>query len=244
MRRLHLLPVKLWTRVIEEAISSIPETYYGTYPAEWIAQHINELNKEEWKACLSQYNERDWCYELYHQLRISLDCHDCLKLPHEEEEEEEGEEHIRLSGESNKSASHFAIKDGCRWSQNINCRIPDILLHDPRNTKYQIFCIEVKRHGVSGVPRERLVDDLKALVEYTCGLGFSCGFFIGLGIPDHTLRWALKALESNDDFQQVKDRIYACLVSDNQYNPDHGPRHSGFVAVDSMMRSESDPGVC
>ena len=229
-----------WTRIIEQAISSIPEAYYGGSAEGWIAEKIPKEYSEDWKATLSQYNERDWCYELYHQLRNALQGDRLFTNIYAEK--------VRLSGESSKSSTYEAINHGCPWSRNPRCRIPDILLHDPLNIDNQIFAIEVKRHGSSGTSFKALTDDLVALTEYTDGLQFQLGFFIGLGISHDDFCKSLKELwaavhtpERDAMFDRVCFKIYACLVNDSRYPPSSGSRHSGFKPlVEFLLHQEGE----
>lgn len=232
-----------WASLIENAISNIPDAYYGEYPAEWITENIPESNKASWKAILSQYNERDWCYELYHQLRSLLDSEGSTQA--------ELSEGVRLSGESGKSSTYDGITAGCRWSKNERCRIPDILLHDPLNRGSQVFAIEVKRAGLSSVSMDNMADDLVALVEYTEGLSFACGFFIGLGIKYDQLKEAvlkfqriMDAQKDSRDSERMRDKIYVCLVNDNQHKPNCGSRHKGFRSIESFLSDGKDASQC
>jgi len=216
-----------WKRIIEKAISSIPEAYYGGCDEGWIADKIPEAHSEDWKATLSQYNERDWCYELYHQLRNALQDDDLFAGISDDK--------VRLSGESSKSSTYHAINDGCPWSRNPRCRIPDILLHDPLGIGNQIFAIEVKRHGRSGTSFKALADDLIALTEYTDGLQFQLGFFVGLGIDHddfcrdlHEFWAAMNTPERRVMLDRVCCKVYVCLVNDNRCPPSSRSRHPGF----------------
>lgn len=101
-----------WLDVLRTAIQAVGTDYYSDYPSEWIAENADERARDYWKATLAQYNERDWRYELYHQLRIALDSKK-LNLPCK----------VRLSGESSKSATYEAITQGTRWSQKY--KMPD-----------------------------------------------------------------------------------------------------------------------
>lgn len=201
---------------------------------------IPKEHSEDWKAALSQYNERDWCYELYHQLRNALQSDRLFATTYPEK--------VRLSGESSKSSTYEAIDNGCPWSQNPRCRIPDILLHDPLGTANQIFAIEVKRYGRSGTSFKALADDLVALTEYTDGLQFQLGFFVGLGISrddfcnDLKQFWAtIYTPERDVRPDRVCCKIYACLVNDYQCPPSSGSRHSGFKPlVDFLLHQEGE----
>ena len=156
---------------------------------------------------------------------------------------------MRLSGESAKCATYNAISAGCRWSQNTRCRIPDILLHDPLSVDNQIFALEVKRAGSSPIEIDKIVDDLVALVEYTEGLNFTCGFFIGLGIDHDRFQKAARTFRlsmdsPNDDlgFDRVCHAIYACLVNDNQCRPPGGSRHFGFQPIGDFLADGGGTG--
>jgi hypothetical protein len=131
-----------------------------------------------------------------------------------------GESCVRLSGEPSKQATYDAtnesIKDSreIRWSKNSRCRIPDILFHDPLSNEHQIFAIEVKRERTIGqVGCKGISDDLAGLIEYTQGLGFQLGFFVGLGIDENSFRAAARSLAHEALLPEVIDRIYACLVA-------------------------------
>jgi hypothetical protein len=232
-----------WCDALKEAISGIPDCFYRDYPLEWLVENVNESNKNAWKATLVQYNERDWCYELYHQLRLILGKSSSNLPCLSELFDGQSESHVRLSGESSKQATYNAtdasMKDAgeIRWSKNRNCRIPDILYHDPRTAKNQIFAIEVKRERCIGqVGCKDISDDLVGLVEYTHGLDFRLGFFVGLGINDKIFRSAAKAAAKDfapeTHVSGVIDQIYVCLIDDSQSHHDQvrsaADRHSGF----------------
>jgi len=114
-------------------------------------------------------------------------------------------------------------------------------------TGSQIFAIEVKRAGLSSVSTDNIADDLVALVEYTEGLNFACGFFIGLGIKSDQLKEAVRKFQQSMDAQKdshnserTRDKIYVCLVNDNQCKPNCGSRHNGFVSIESFLSDGKD----
>ena len=212
-----------WCNVLKKAISGIPDCFYRDYPLDWLVENIDEENKNAWKASLAQFNERDWCYELYHQLRLVLDSPSGKPSYLSELVNIRGESCVRLSGEPSKQATYDAtsesIKDSreIRWSKNSRCRIPDILFHDPLSAEDQIFAIEVKRERNTGqVGYDGISDDLTGLIEYIHGLGFQLGFFVGLGIGENDFRNAAKRVAHEALLLDVTDRIYVCLVDDSQ----------------------------
>ena len=223
-----------WHAFIEEGIRNVPDSYYKPLEVDFIANAGHAWLKENEKEALAQYTERDWCYELYHQLRLLLasmaEQNDIIKK-------------VRLSGEPSKQATYEAVRKRQIWQENSpvhentgddlvetewtgkkNCRIPDILLHDPAGEGYQIFAIEVKRARQSGkLSNERLADDLTALAEYTTGLCYVYGFFIGLGLDKAALDEALGGLAGRqlDKVNCASDRIGIYLVNDGE-NPRGG----------------------
>ena len=106
-------------------------------------------------------NERDFSYELYHQIRI-------LKLPKETE----------VTCESSKK--RFSINDTilnnklikrCFFSNGINensriYRYPDLLIHEYDNMNQQLIAVEIKKR----VDPTLIKRDLAKLVVYCKGL--------------------------------------------------------------------------
>jgi hypothetical protein len=212
-----------WCNVLHEAILRIPDCFYRDYPLDWLVENIDKSNQNAWKATLAQFNERDWCYELYHQLRLVLDDPSGKPRYLTELVDGHGESPVRLSGESSKQATYDATDESIkgseviRWSKNSRCRIPDILFHDPRCAEYQIFAIEVKRERAIGqVGCKGISDDLAGLIEYTQGLGFRLGFFVGLGIDENSFRAAARSLAHEVLHPDAIDHIHVCLVDDSQ----------------------------
>jgi hypothetical protein len=166
---------------------------------------------------------------------------------------------VRLSGEPSKQATYNAISNSRIWQDNSpvhektgddlveaewtdkkNCRAPDILLHDPAGEGYQVLAIEVKRARQNvELSNKRLADDLTALAEYTTGLRYFYGFFIGLGLDKEALDKALRGLAGRqlDKVKAASGHIGIYLVDDGE-NPWGGRRIQRFD-LDS-----SGPNLC
>lgn len=217
-----------WHELIEKSIRNVADSYYKPLEASYIADAGPVWLRENLKEALAQYTERDWCYELYHQMRLLLTSIS---------EQYEIVKKVRLAGEPSKQATYEAVSHSqiwqenscCKgeindnsgkdsWTENTNCRMPDILLHDPAGVGYQVFAVEVKRAYQGGGPSQKsLADDFTALAEYITGLGYSRGFFIGVGLSENNLKDALSALECRRRRQKVLNaacRITIYLVQD------------------------------
>lgn len=229
-----------WHAFIERGIRNIPDCYYKPLEVDYIANAGPAWLRENRKEALAQYTERDWCYELYHQLRLLL-----ASMP----EQNDIIKNVRLSGEPSKQATYKAVssrriwQDDLRvhektgddvveaeWTDKKNCRVPDILLHDPAGEGCQVFAIEVKRARLNGeLSNERLADDLTALAEYITGLCYFYGFFIGLGLEKEALDKTLRGLAGRqlDKVKGASGRIGIYLVNDGE-NPRGGRRIQRF----------------
>ena len=175
--------------MLERGIQNVPDSYYRPLEVEWIANACPDWLRVDAKEALAQYTERDWCYELYHQLRLLLTC---ISKKHKIVNK------VRLAGEPSKQATYQAVSDRLIWQENSrsqgevddnsvedgwtdkkNSRIPDILLHDPAGVGYQVFAIEAKRARQTGkLSEDKLADDLTGLSEYITGLGYIHGFLL------------------------------------------------------------------
>ena len=222
-----------WHGLLERSIQNVPDSYYRPLEVAHIANACPDWLRVDAKEALAQYTERDWCYELYHQLRLLLTC---ISKKHKIVNK------VRLAGEPSKQATYQAVWDRLIWQENSrsqgevgdnsvedgwtdkkNCRIPDILLHDPAGVGYQVFAIEAKRARRTGkLSEDKLADDLTALSEYITGLGYIHGFFIGLGLDKKALDETLVALvgRQRDKVKHAADRITIYLVEDGANLPD------------------------
>ncbi len=104
----------------------------------------------------------------------------------------------------------------------MNCRTPDIQLHDPHETDCQVFAVEVKRSRPNYKPGNGLISgDLGALSEYVTDLCYYHGFFIGLGTRKQCLD---AAIHSRSDHEKSKARDAAYRIT--AYFAEDGPRES------------------
>lgn len=192
-----LLAEANWAELIKTAISRVPNDWLAQYPIDWILENCSYNEIKKLKPKLQQYNERDWCYEFYHQLRNVIE--QC------EYKEQINEHKIRLSGEPSKSATHEYLSINQPWTANKRLRIPDILFHNPETVDSQIFAIEIKRAGIARkVGPKEISQDLQALREYVVGLGFLRGFFMGVGITMAEFDQAMELANQNDELSDLR----------------------------------------
>jgi hypothetical protein len=213
---LELFQISLhpWTDIVEAAIKRIGDNYYYCLPLGYMTgKDANPDQKESDIIFLAQYTERDWCYELYHQLRLEMN---------ERSIDTSSPDGIRLSGEPSKRANYISSRRQGRWTQNANCRIPDILLHCPRHEDFQVFALEAKRarknYLGSILNQSEVIDDLIALAEYIEGLGYWHGFFIGLGFDSIQLKNIVSFIKSplREKFSKVASKITLFAVEDDE----------------------------
>jgi hypothetical protein len=104
----------------------------------------------------SDYRERVYCYELYHQMRLRWP-NDCR---------------YRLNGEVDKNGHKW-------WKENdLNRRIPDFLIHVPGNMDCNYCIIEVKRSKVS---RGGIRKDLNTLKTFVLKAQYRRAIFLVYG---------------------------------------------------------------
>jgi hypothetical protein len=223
-----------WPEIVETAIRQIGSYYYFNLPLEYmIGDDIDSNQKEKDITFLAQYTERDWCYELYHQLRLEVNARGI---------DTSSPDGIRLSGEPSKRANYNANTRRGPWTQNTNRRIPDILLHCPRHAELQIFALEAKRartHLGSIVNQEGVVDDIVALSEYIEGLGYFHGFFIGLGFDMDCLRGIFNSIQA-PQLKQIRlaaGRITVFAIEDGYLGDNSRRRYSRFRLTDLLSNS-------
>jgi hypothetical protein len=152
-------------QIFLESLDEIDESYWVTIYENF--QGLNAYLKYRGKfngQNFERYNERVFCYELYHQLRNKLDA--------------EGKDFLgntTLQGELKKiQVEQFVRKLGLR--QLTEEFIPDFVMHSSGSAKEHHFVIEVKCDP--DVSKEEILSDLKKIDEFIDKFNYKRGIFL------------------------------------------------------------------
>lgn len=131
-------------------------------------------------------NERSYCYELYHKMRMKLYQYN------NEHENYIRKNNILLTSELQKNLG--------------NTRYPDFLLHNYDNFSHQIGVIEVKKDERSLPWRGPLEDDLEKLTNFMDDYGhynFNTGIFLGVNMSLNLINRRLRRMNLNQYNQNI-----------------------------------------
>lgn len=154
---------------LENALSDVPSHYYGLSSARGDLQRHYGLHegtegyRELWDL-LERHDERVFCYELYHRLR--------LRIP--DRDTGDGLPPICLQGELKKDFIGPALSNLTRLERLSKEFFPDFLLHQPGTAKHQYVVMEVKADPQVSWSKLRAdlakLDELIQLYHYAAGV--------------------------------------------------------------------------
>jgi hypothetical protein len=140
--------------LFQKALDQVEDKYYG------IDHQSNSL--------FARYDERVFCYEVYHQVRSLLDkfqgMHPDAKSP------------LYFQGELRKPIirADLAKEHGVKTLRRRY--IPDFLWHSPGNFRHQRLIIEVK--SSPSISFKPISDDLTKIQEFMTRYGYEMGMFL------------------------------------------------------------------
>lgn len=163
----------LFLRALMEAIPKVPEEYYK----------CSNANREEAERCFHNsqnspikkaaftHGERAFCYELYHQLRVSLNTLQKITP---------GYEKLVLHGELQKKVLLPMTEKHSGVRQLNKEYIPDFLLHVPATFGKQEVVMEVKTSPK--LQFNHMFADLKKIDEFISKYHYKIGIFLAINI--------------------------------------------------------------
>jgi hypothetical protein len=134
------------------------------------------------KARYFQRGERDFSYELYHQLRLMKE----IKEPVEVTCETGKTKLITLRDSIFKNdliRQHFFVED--TYNNFVYRRIPDLIIHEYNTRDHQLLAIEIKK----AITRQNVLKDLAKLAVYCHGrLKYKKGILILVNADERRVR--------------------------------------------------------
>lgn len=194
----------LFLRALLEAILKVPGEYFkcsnaNRAVAEQIVEQIfHNSKKSPIKMAAFTHGERAFCYELYHQLRISLG---------EFQEYTPEDRKLVLHGELQKRVLEPLTEEHFRIQQLTKEYIPDFLLHVPKNCDNQEVVMEVK--SSPKLQFNHIFADLKKLNEFIGAYHYNMGVFLAINVREEYLTSKLIKNEARlRDTIKYSDRIH------------------------------------
>jgi len=146
--------IKLFLDLFYKVLDKVEELYYG------IDQRNNSI--------LARYDERVFCYELYHQIRSLMDKY-VAKNPGPTSS-------IRFQGELRKKRIGANAAKLFDVTALDNKYVPDFLLHSPGDFDYQSLIIEVK--SARNITFGPIKKDLMKIQEFITRYRYQMGIFL------------------------------------------------------------------
>lgn len=182
-----------------DAVNQVPNEYFKTVyynmsSLKGLLQHRGTYEGSEFY----RHNERIFCYELYHQLRILLD--------RKREVQEEFLRGASLQGELQKmQIQEFAMKLGL---ENLSAEhIPDFLVHTPGSEYRQVAVMEVK--ATPYLSFNSLFEDVKKIAEFLDRYRYEFGLFLAVNIlPERVAHFIQSHSDQFLQFEYLSERIF------------------------------------
>lgn len=163
--------------LFEEALSNVEDIYYGLHywrDYVWDSNGIttSERRKKQYISFFERYDERVFCYELYHQVRTLIEQWNA-------HHEQDPSTRLRFQGELRKEIigdlAELRRQGVVPLSQVF---VPDFLLHSPGDFRKQEMVVEVKAsHSLTW---SHIRDDLQKLNEFIEKYQFGKGLFLAV----------------------------------------------------------------
>lgn len=163
----------LFFRALMEAIPKVPEVYFKCSNAnrEEAGRCFHNPQNSPVKKAAFTHGERAFCYELYHQLRISLNTLQKFAP---------GYEKLVLHGELQKKVL-LPMTEKHTGLRRLNKEyIPDFLLHVPDTSDKQEVVMEVKT--TPKLQFNHMFADLKKIDEFISKYHYKMGIFLAINI--------------------------------------------------------------
>jgi hypothetical protein len=190
------------------------------------------LSARSWEPYFRRYDERTFCYELYHQLRCLIDEHRRTNAL--------ADDGVRLQGELTKkhigevAASILGGEAGVTVTALEREYIPDFLLHTPGNFKSQGLVMEVKT--AADIPLRDIKSDLLKLQEFVQKYAYGRALFL---VTNNSIQRIQEILGQTETINWIRDELPA--RSQILLYCKEGPRRPSFECnldrVDSTCRS-------
>lgn len=202
--------------ILQESINEINKFYYGSNYWNCPVDIYGEFDRiKDFNKYLSRYQERTFCYELYHQLRKRLENINGNTWPKD----------ILLQSEWTKFNIHPFLVNIYKV-KNLNKEfMPDFLLHTPDDSTNQLVVMEVKTNP--NVPFKDVKYDLLKIQKFIQYYKYQQGIMLLINIENRNREILVNnikswALENKSIASQIKiffkstpdSPIYECNVSD------------------------------
>lgn len=165
------MTIEDFLKIFRTALNNVAPSYYGLLllPSSQMLEYAplgnrplretlwdGDPRKEEVKDLLNRYDERVFCYELYHQVRSRMDELN-RQIPHFTDP-------FEFQGELRKDVIGKVALDYLKLKPLGKTFIPDFLLHSPGNGNHQGLVIEVK--SARNLTFNDLHDDLEKIERF------------------------------------------------------------------------------
>lgn len=154
-------------QIFVESLDEIPQSYFYTLYQNFEGLNAFLANRGKFNGeDFERYNERVFCYELYHQLRKKLDIEGPNFL-----------NNTTLQGEVKKvQVKQFVERLGLEGLSKEF--IPDFLMHSSGSTDNHYFVLEVKCHP--DVSSDEILSDLRKINEFITNYRYERGIFLSI----------------------------------------------------------------
>ncbi|HLZ57668.1 MAG TPA: hypothetical protein VKR06_12025 [Ktedonosporobacter sp.] len=179
--------------LFRQALDQVEQVYYGT--AWWNASMLNpyqDLVDNPQRMILEdyweRYDERVFCYELYHQVRAHIEAY--------EAEHPEDLSPLLFQGELRKEQISDIVAEYFQVQRLEKAYIPDFLLHSPGDFQHQSLIIEVK--SAPNLPFGSIQQDLAKIQEFISRYRYQMGLFLVVNTPAERMRAMLSHPEHQE----------------------------------------------
>jgi len=218
------MDTQTFLELLQQALDHVSDDYYGTqekldnaFLAVWDDENVqlSSSMRKSLERFLSRYDERVFCYELYHQIRMLMDKY------YKEHPPQEGKTTICLQAELKKRHIGNVIKLLLRGIPLSKEYIPDFLLHSPRpgNFDYQLLIMEVKSDP--NLSWSSIKSDLAKIQEFIAHYFYQQGVFLTVNTSPERMYAELIKLKNREWIRtELPDRSKILFMCKEQYGKD------------------------
>lgn len=172
--------IQSFTEDLEDALENIHEVYHGLnywHHTEEFLYNYGKLAQFLLRSYLDRYHERVFCYELYHQVRHSME-----NRLHKNQNIYRAD-NIFLQSELTKMQVNSFVEIIFKIRRLAKEYMPDFLLHTPGNFSNQLIVMEVK--STPKLDIDSVIYDLTKINEFISNYQYQKGIFIAINIEDN-----------------------------------------------------------
>jgi hypothetical protein len=198
-----------YIEILKTALEKVPSIYFSIKRnLDGMLNNIkDEKVKKEIEKLSLKYQERTFCYELYHQLRLLQD----------EEDGPFNEKDILIHAEIRKDSLLTEVYKEWKMEELDKEYIPDFIFHDDMDHTKQRLIVEVKTSPKDSIHNYR--SDLNKIHEFITNYNFQQGCLIALNQETDFIKNKVRRvyLEATDELKESLKKTYLIVKEEEQF---------------------------